>query len=144
MVDCGLGAAEVNNGLPTKVNEFKSVRTSFARRIAPSRFNSPAPCSSILKPASGCAVYIKIILIMFGVRLGLASSSTAAAPATIGLETEVPLRRIRFDFPGTARSGFDANKLLFGDASPMILFPGAARSGLIKLSWWLTPAPSTQ
>src|SRR5947209_11976502 len=110
----------------------KSFRTSLAKRIAPSIFSSPAPCSSILKPASGCAVYIKIILIKLGERLGLASSNKAAVPDTTGEAPEVRLILIRFVFPGIPRPGLDVRSLLLGEASPMILFPAAARSGLLR------------
>src|SRR5882762_4288090 len=129
---CGDGGADVNNGVPTLVVADKSVRTNFARRTAPSRFSSPAPCSSMLNFASGWAVYIKIILIRFGVRVGLASNSTATAPATMGDETEVPLSRIFV--PPTSKVGFSRASALYGAAAPMILLPGATRSGLIKLS----------
>src|SRR6185436_14827708 len=92
IVDCGLGAAAVNSELPTFVNEERSVRTSLAKRTEPSMFSSPAPCSNMLKFANGWAVYMRIVLIMLGVSFGFASRRTATAPATIGLETEVPLR----------------------------------------------------
>src|SRR6266550_8198314 len=133
MVVCGVGAAAVSNGEPTVVEELRLVRTSLAMRTAPSMFNSPAPCSSILEPASGCAVYIRIILIMFGVSFGFASNRTAIAPATMGAETEVPLRRmLLLQLLSTQRSGFSDSSSLLGAAAPMILFPGATRSGLIK------------
>src|SRR5947209_11434805 len=64
-----------SSGEPTGSPAPASARTSFASRIAPSRFNSPAPCSNWLKPASGCDVYIKIILMRLGVRDGLACRS---------------------------------------------------------------------
>src|SRR5438093_1372115 len=114
--------ADVSNGEPTTVVDERSFRTNFARRTAPSMFNSPAPCSSMLKPAKGCAVYIKIILMRLGVRLGFASSSTAAAPAATGAATEVPLRRIRFDFPGTERSLLLISNRLLGAALLITLF----------------------
>src|SRR5438132_12943091 len=94
IVVCGVGAEDVNSEVPTRVVEDKSVRMSFAKRTAPSILSSPAPCSSELNFASGCAEYSRIILIIFGVKFGFASNNTATAPATIGAETEVPLRRI--------------------------------------------------
>ena len=64
---------------------------SFASWTAPSMLSWPAPCSKVLKPLSGCAVYWRTILTMFGVSLGLACKSTATAPATVGVAIEVPL-----------------------------------------------------
>src|SRR5437773_987827 len=133
MVVSGVGAGPDNKGAPTGVDDDKSVRTSLAKRTAPSIFSSPAPCSSILKAASSCDVYIRIILTRFGVSLGLACSSTATAPDTRGVETEVPLRLI-LALPLTVtgsmiRLGSSLMSLLFGAASPTILFPGAIRSG---------------
>src|SRR5258706_15064024 len=94
MVVCGSGATLVNIALSCGVLDDRSVRTSLANRIAPSTFNSPVPCSSMLKPLIGPAVYIRIILIMLGVSLGLAWSKRAAVPATTGVAIEVPLRYI--------------------------------------------------
>src|SRR2546421_13096436 len=95
IVVCGVGGVfVVKNGEPVAVEDERSVRTSFATRIAPSTFNSPAPCSSILKVLSGWAVYIKRALTIFGVSLGLACSKRAAAPDTTGVAIEVPLRYI--------------------------------------------------
>ena len=84
----------VNSNEPTGVLFVRSVRTSFANRTAPSMLTSPAPCSNMLAPASGCAVYIRIALTMFGVRPGFACSNRAAAPATIGVAIDVPLSSI--------------------------------------------------
>ena len=95
IVVCGSGAGPVSKGLPAAVLAVMSARTSLASRIDPSTFSSPVPCSSMLKPASGSAVYIKIILIIFGVSFGFACSIRAAAPETIGVAIEVPLRYIR-------------------------------------------------
>src|SRR5882672_7174458 len=94
-VVCGLGAGPVSIGVPDAVLDERSVRTSLARRIAPSTFNSPVPCSSMLKPLIGPAVYIRIILTMLGVSFGFAWSKRAAVPATTGVAIEVPLRYIR-------------------------------------------------
>jgi len=55
----------------------------------------PVPWSSVFESANGCAVYIKIILIMFGVSFGLLSDNNAAAPATIGVDIDVPLDALR-------------------------------------------------
>src|SRR5437879_2895601 len=43
-----------------------------------------------------------------------------------------------------SRSGWSCSSLLFGAAAPMILLPGATRSGLIRLSSCLRPFPSFQ
>src|SRR5262252_8485452 len=97
IVVCGVGAVVVvNNGEPVGVTDERSVRTSLATRTAPSTFNSPAPCSSMLKPANGCAVYIKSALTMLGVSFEFACKSKAAAPATIGVAIDVPLKYIIF------------------------------------------------
>src|SRR6266403_4189529 len=88
------GFSEVNNGAPIGLVVPKSFRTNRASRIAPSILSSPAPCSNVLKPRSGWAVYIKKALTIFGVRVGLACNSKAAAPATIGVAMDVPLRYI--------------------------------------------------
>jgi hypothetical protein len=48
----------------------------------------------MLKPASGCAVYIKSALTRFGVSFGLACNISAAVPATIGVAIDEPLRYI--------------------------------------------------
>src|SRR5918911_5028362 len=96
MVVCGVGAAHVehSSGSPSGVLDDRSVRTSLANLTAPSRLISPAPCSKLLKPASGCAVYMRIALIRLGVNFGLACKSKAAAPATTGVAIEVPLKYI--------------------------------------------------
>src|SRR5882672_7200528 len=98
MVVCALGAVWVKRDEPGEGanNPRRSVRIIFATATAPATFTWPAPCSNVLNPASGCAVYIKIIFTMFGVRLGFASSNNAAVPATTGAETEVPLMYIIF------------------------------------------------
>src|SRR5437763_5847019 len=95
MVVCGVGAVlVVSIGAPVGVQDVRSLLTNLASRIAPSMLISPAPCSNILKPARGCAVYIRIILTMFGVRFGLACSSRAAAPVATGADIDVPLKYI--------------------------------------------------
>src|ERR1051326_4853634 len=98
IVVCGAGADCVSSADP-KVGfnrPSKSVRTILARVTAPATLSSPAPWSSVLKPANGCAVYIRSILIMFGVRLEFASNKSAAAPETIGVDIDVPLRYMSF------------------------------------------------
>src|SRR5258706_11463358 len=94
MVDCGAGALATNSGAPSQVELERSVRTKRARRTAPSILISPMPCSNVLKPANGCAVYIRIALTRFGVSLGFAWSNNAAAPATTGVDIDVPLKYI--------------------------------------------------
>ena len=49
MLVCGAGGAAVNNDEPRVVELLMVVRTSFARRTAPSTLSSPAPCSNKLK-----------------------------------------------------------------------------------------------
>src|SRR3989442_9889299 len=88
------GTNVVNNGAPMGLLLPKSLRTKRATRTAPSTLSSPAPCSNVLKPLSGWAVYINIAFTMFGVSVGLACKSNAAAPATTGEAIEVPLRYI--------------------------------------------------
>ena len=74
----------------------------FASRTAPSMFSMPAPCSSTFDPGSGCAVYCRIAFTSGGVRPGLACNSKAAAPATTGAATDVPLSCIRVWFGACA------------------------------------------
>src|ERR1041384_1918978 len=95
-VDEGVGAAPVSKGVPTAVVGVRSVRTRRAKRTAPSMLSNPAPCSKALKPLSGWAVYWRMTLIIFGVSFGLACRSSAAAPATMGDDTEDPLKYICF------------------------------------------------
>src|SRR5215831_9655534 len=139
IVEVGVGGVEVfSNAPPTGFNETKSVRIARANRTAPSIFTSPAPCSSMLKLASGWAVYIRMAFTMLGVRFGFAWSIKAAAPATTGVDIEVPLRYIwsRVSAPLTDASscGFCETSRLFGDFASTILLPGATRSGFIKWS----------
>src|ERR1041384_7180828 len=94
MVVCGAGDALLSKGEPFVLNRLRSLHTSWASLTAPSMFTSPAPCSNVLKPANGCAEYIKSALHMFGVKLGLACSSNATAPATMGADIDVPLKYI--------------------------------------------------
>src|SRR5437868_3666826 len=97
MVDCGTGGVRVvKSGAPTVVVDDKSVRTSFANLTAPSMLISPAPCSSMLKLARGCAVYIRIALTMLGVNVGLACRRRAAAPAATGVAIDEPFMYIIF------------------------------------------------
>src|ERR1051325_10378735 len=97
IVVCGAGKVPtVNMGEPVEPSSHKSWRTSLAKRTAPSMLSAPAPCSNWLKPARGCAVYIKIILTRLGVSDGLAWSSSAAAPAATGVAIDEPLRYIIF------------------------------------------------
>src|ERR1043165_7475744 len=135
----GLGGVDtISSGAPNKVAFDKSVRTSFAKRTAPSTFNSPAPCSRWLKPASGCAVNISTALTRFGVRREFAWSNKAAAPAATGVAIEVPdryiMRRDAGWLASTFSSGWAASRLLHDDAAPMILLPGAISSGFRRLS----------
>src|SRR5204863_516688 len=96
IVVCGVGGVfVVRNGEPVGVELVRSVRTSLAIRTAPSTFTSPAPCSSMLKYLSGCAVYISNALIMMGVSLGLAWSKRAAVPATTTIPAFTSARAAR-------------------------------------------------
>src|SRR4030095_8755454 len=85
-----VGAAPVSRSSPVSRPD-KSLRTRPASRTAPSRFNRPAPCSKLLTPASGCAVYSRSALTRFGLRFGFRWINRAAAPATVGLDIDVPL-----------------------------------------------------
>src|ERR1044072_4198338 len=86
--------SDVSKGEPTVVVELKSVRTARANCTAPATFSSPAPCSNMLNPAIGCAVYINNAFTRFGVKLGFAWSISAAVPAATGVDIEVPLKYI--------------------------------------------------
>src|ERR1041384_4891103 len=88
------GTVVISRFEPSGVEFERSVRTNFARRIAPSTLSSPVPCSSMLYPASGWAVYIRIILTRLGVSFGFACNNNEAAPETSGVAIEVPLIRI--------------------------------------------------
>src|SRR5713101_1787363 len=94
IVVCGSGVEPVSIALSCGVLEVRLVLIDLANRAAPSTLSSPVPCSSMLYPAIGPAVYINAILTMLGVRLGLICSINAAAPATTGVAIEVPLRYI--------------------------------------------------
>src|ERR1051326_5019443 len=74
MVLCGVGGVLMSNDDPSKVELLIAVRTIFARRTAPSMFNSPAPWSNVLKFASCCAEYIISDLTRLGVSVGFARS----------------------------------------------------------------------
>src|SRR5258707_5304949 len=139
MVVCGAGSElVVRKGASCGVLEIRLGRTNCANCTAPLMLSSPVPCSSMLAPASGCAVYIRIALTMFGVRFGLACSSRAAAPATAGEAIEVPLKYIYFLLSAlvtpASRDGFCVTRRLPADSAWIILLPGAAMSGLIRLS----------
>src|SRR5689334_5331927 len=98
IVVCGAGEDCVSKLDPKHgfSRQSKSARTIFARPTAPATLSWPAPCSKVLKPASGWAVYISSTFTMFGVRLEFVSNSSAAAPATIGADIDVPLRYMSF------------------------------------------------
>src|SRR5678816_3247267 len=148
IVVCGKGAGAVNNGEFNGVELSRLVRTSLARRTAPSTLSSPAPCSSELKFASCWAVYIIRAFIKLGVSVGLASNINAAAPDTIGAAIEVPLSLIILlvgDILTVVTSaGLSVSKRLFGDSAATILLPGATISGLTMLSKCLTPFSSVR
>src|ERR1044071_408986 len=128
----------VNSGAPTVVVAVKSVRPSLARRTAPSILSWPAPCSNMLELGNCCAVYIRIILTMFGVSFGLACNIKAAAPATTGVAIDVPLRYIAWMFSplliAVFKFGYLLTRELSSDSAAIILLPGATRSGFIRLS----------
>src|SRR5215211_278682 len=138
MLVCGVGGALMSNDAPSGVELLIVVRTSFARRTAPSTFSSPAPCSNVLELGSCCAVYINSDFTMFGVSVGLASNIKAAVPATRGAAIEVPLSviclRVGLLLTLASSEGFWATRKLFGDWANTVLFPGAESSGLIRLS----------
>src|SRR5438128_2677636 len=83
MVVTCVGAVPTSRGAPT-IRPARSWRMRPASLTAPSTFNSPAPCSSVLNPGSLWAVYSSTALTRFGVRFGFLSSIRAAAPATNG------------------------------------------------------------
>src|SRR5262245_818792 len=80
----GVGTVDVvRSAAPSVVG-----RVDFTRRVtrtAPSTFSWPAPCWSMLRPAIGCAVYIRIALTRFGVSFGFVWSMRATAPDTTGV-----------------------------------------------------------
>src|SRR5690349_20464497 len=138
MVLCGAGGALTSKDEPSTVELLIVLRTSSARRTAPSTFNSPAPCSNVLKFGSCCAVYIMSDLTRFGVKVGLASNINAAVPATSGAAIEVPLsiicRRVGALLTPASSEGFSVTRQLLGDSAKMVLLPGAESSGLTMLS----------
>src|SRR5690242_10188087 len=106
-------------------------------------FKRPEPCSRLLTLRSGCAENIRTDLTKFGVIVGFVSSTIAAAPETRAAAIEVPLRYIICfaacgALPGF-NEGFSRNRLFCcdwgtGEHAPNSLFPGATRSGFIRLS----------
>jgi len=91
-----------------------------------------------LKPASGCAEYIKSALTRLGVSSGFAWSIRAAAPAATGVAIELPLRyiclRLSTGLTPASSAGFCAMRELATACALTILLPGATRSGLTRLS----------
>src|SRR5687767_1379329 len=95
-----------------------------------------------------CAVYIRMAFTRAGVSVGLTCIIKATAPATTGAAIEVPLKYITLlsaavELP-QAKVGAEAKILLPPptfpfEAAPMILLPGATKSGLIKLSYRFAP-----
>src|SRR2546425_10146785 len=73
-----------------------------AKSIAPAMLTSPAPTSKAAPFFS--AVYMRIDLTRFGVRLGLAERIIATAPDTSGAAILVPLS-FRYPVP-TCRAGY--------------------------------------
>src|SRR5262249_37929532 len=109
----GWGASfVVSSGAPSGRPLEISVLTDWARVIAPSMLSSPVPCSSMLNPAKGWAVYISSALTMFGVSRGFAWSINAAAPDATAADTEVPLRYIILESPPELRPVSSAGKLV--------------------------------
>src|SRR5688500_4532315 len=139
----------VSSGRPTAIGDERSCLTACANLIAPSIFSSPAPCSNTPNPSSFCALYSMNALTMLGVIFGLSWSIRAAAPAAIGVATDVPLMRIIFIDDGV--SGADSSSVgcvvtrrFWLACAKISLLPGATRSGFNKLSWCLTPSVSSQ
>src|SRR5215471_11604237 len=113
----------------------RSVLMHPARRTAPSIFRRPAPCSRLLNPHNVWAVYSSTAFARFGVRYGFFWKTRAAAPATAGVDTDVPLRNIipRSGLLLTCASNSGLAVTIALGGSPLaliILFPGATRSGL--------------
>ena len=80
--------------VPALMAEAMSVRSTLASATAPLTLSMPAPCSSRLAPAIGCAVYCRIALTSGGVRPGFCCSISATVPDTAGAAIDVPLRSI--------------------------------------------------
>src|SRR5262249_50545991 len=102
----------VSSGAPSGRPLERSDLTDWARVIPPAMLSSPVPCSSMLKPARGCAVYMSSALTRFGVSRGFAWSIKAAAPDAIAADTEVPLRYIILESPPELRPVSSAGKLV--------------------------------
>src|SRR5437016_11327054 len=79
---------------------------ALAKSIAPAMLTSPAPTSKAAPFFS--AVYMRIDLTRFGVKLGLAERIIAAAPATAGAAILVPLS-FRYPVP-ICRAGYVMTK----------------------------------
>src|SRR4029453_13725866 len=124
MLVCGDEAGPVSNGAPSAVVLLIVVRTSFARRTAPSMFSAPAPCSNMLKLGSCWAEYINKTLIRLGGRVGLASGIRGAVPATSGAAIDVPLSiiclRLVMLVTLTSSEGFCDSRKLFGACAKMV------------------------
>src|SRR5690242_9911727 len=114
---------------------------SSAILTAPFTLSWPAPCSKLLAPFIGWAVYMRTALSRFGVSEGLASSKRAAAPDTTAVDIEVPLRYIICFVGSEAVPGLRLGYLLIRlaefeseavEQAPSNLFPGAQRSGLMR------------
>src|SRR5262249_55287987 len=98
--------------------------------------------------AKGCAVYWRIAFTSGGVRPGFACNMSAAAPATTGAATDVPLNSISVWFgawvaPGTiascgyvVTSWFHPARVprMSEESAPTTRLPGATRSGLSQPS----------
>src|SRR5262245_59955053 len=139
----------VRRGRPTGTGDERPGRTNCANPIAPSIFSCPAPCSRTLNPFNFCALYSMNAFTMLGVIFGLSWCIRAAAPAAIGVATEVPLMLIIFiaaGVPGSDsfRVGFVVTRRFEALCAKISLLPGATRSGFNKLSWCLTSSASTQ
>ena len=93
-------------------------------------------------------MYISKVLTRFGVRVGLASNISAAAPATSGAAIDVPLNiiclRVGLLLTLASKDGFCESRKLLGDCAKTVLLPAAEISGLIKLSKCLMPFSSVQ
>src|SRR6516165_3712180 len=94
----------------------------------------PAPSVNESYPGYDCAVYCRMALMAFGVRVGFACSIAAMVPLTTGAAMLVPLR-LRYGNagaatdPGRSAAARLSSRVLPGTANHTVPTPGATRSG---------------
>src|SRR3954463_13150910 len=99
-------------------------------------FSAAWASSSLLPSLLARALAMIAPLTWSGVHVGCTSSRSAAAPATIGAESDVPPAGMYS--PLRTHVGQRLAKALPGASGPTMCAPGAAISGLAKPSW-VTP-----